>query len=169
MPARPTVLTLPEEVRAWLDQELLKRGFADYAELSRALADKGYQISKSAIHRHGQKFEERVQALKLATEQARTLVDAAPDDEGALNDSLIRLVQEKLFTILIDLNVDSTKVNIGSLTKGIAQLARASVNQKKWQTEMREKIAKTVEETARAQGMSEDQVRFWREKVLGVS
>lgn len=169
MPARPKVMELPEELKTELDRRLLKSGFSGYDDLAKWLTDNGYAISKSALGRYGQKFEERVRALQLATEQARALTEAAPDDEGALSDSLIRLVQEKLFTILVDLQVDNLgKINIGGLTKGIAQLARASVNQKKWQTEFREKIAKTVEETARAQGMSEDQVRYWREKVLGV-
>lgn len=173
MARRSAVLTLPPEVKEWLDQALIKEGFGNYQLLADALKERGYEISKSAVHRYGQQFEEKLAALKVATEQAKAIVTSAPDDENAMTEALMRLVQEKLFVILNNLgDVDPAKVNVSSLAKSIAELARASVAQKKWAEEVRQqerdRAAELVDEMATAQGLGEEQARFWREKVLGV-
>lgn len=46
----------------------------------------------------------------------------------------MRLVQEKLFQVLIDFQVDPDKpLNLASAARAIADLSRATVGQKKWQ------------------------------------
>jgi len=140
MVARSKVATLPQSLRAWLDKNLIEGAYSGYEALAAELAERGYQISKSSLHRYGSKLEERLSALKIATDQARAVVNASPDDEGALNEALMRLVQERLFSILLEMDVDPKRLNISSLTKSVAELARASVTQKKWQTEFRGKI-----------------------------
>ena len=74
MAKRSAILTLPAPVKAWLDQALAEGGFARYQLLADELKTRGYEISKSAIHRYGQQFEERLAALKLATEAAVTVL-----------------------------------------------------------------------------------------------
>ncbi|MDD3310966.1 DUF3486 family protein [Pseudodesulfovibrio sp.] len=152
MPRRSAVDTLPKEVKEWLDRALAANGFADYQLLSDELRGRGYEISKSAVHRYGQKFEERLASLKLVTEQSRAIVEANPDDDNAINDALMRLTQEKLFALLMDMEVDPAKVNMTGITRSIAELGRATVSQKKWmaeakvkaQIEAREEMAKRV-------------------------
>lgn len=172
MPQRPAVESLPLEIKAWLDRALVDSNFAGYQGLRDELKARGFDISKSAIHRYGQKFEERLAALKVASEQARAIVDAAPDDEGAINEALMRLVQEKLFAVLQDIQVNPDKINLASLGKTVAELARASVAQKKYAEEVRrqerERAAELAGDMAKAQGLGEDQVRFWKERFLGV-
>src|SRR5690606_11360592 len=130
MPPRSAVSQLPEEIRASLDQRLIQGGFAGYDALSDWLAEQGFAISKSALHRYGQRCEGGLQALRVASEQAKAIVGASPDDEGAVSEALMRLVHEKLFTILLDFEVtDPSKLTLGSLAKAIAQLGRASVTQ----------------------------------------
>lgn len=173
MPARPTVLQLPDPVRAELDARLIKSGFAGYVGLAQWLSEQGFEISKSALHRYGQQFEERVQALKIATDQAKAMVEVAPDDEGAVSDALMRLVQEKLFGVLMNLGeIDPARINLGTLAKAIAQLGRASVTQKKWQTEVRDRAkaaAAEVESIARKGGLSPDTVSEIRRQILGIA
>jgi len=137
MPKRSKVETLPPELKAWLDGELLKRGFADYVQLAADLQKKGADLSKSSLHRYGSKFEERMAQLKASTEQAKAVVAASPDDEGAMNEALIRLTQDKLFGILVELDVDPASVSLPKLTKSIADLARSSIGQKRWSLEAR--------------------------------
>lgn len=172
MSQRSAVECLPQEVKSWLDTALVEGNFAGYQLLADELKARGFDISKSAIHRYGQKFEERLAALKVASEQARAIVDAAPDDEGSINEALLRLVQEKLFSVLQDIEVDPKKINLASLGKTVAELARASVAQKKYAEEVRqqerERAAELAGEMGKAQGLTEDQVKFWREKFLGV-
>lgn len=135
MPPRPKVLALPQELRAWLDQALITNGFADYAELATALAKQGHQVSKSGLQRYGSVLEKRIATLKVATDQAKAIVEASPDDEGAMSESLIRLTQEKLFGVLLELDVDAKDVKLEKLTKSIADLARSSVTTKRYAAE----------------------------------
>ena len=176
MPQRPAVEQLPPEVKAWLDKALAEGGFAGYQLLAEELKAKGYEISKSAVHRYGQKFAERLAALKVASEQARAIVDAAPDTEGAINEALMRLVQEKLFSVLQDLEVNPEKLNLASLARSIAELGRASVSQKKFADEVRQQererataaAANAASQATRQLGLNEDQAAFIRAEILGV-
>jgi len=88
------------------------------------------------LHRYGQGFEERLAALKMASEQARAVVTAAPDEEGAVNEALMRLVQEHLFKLLMS---EGDQIDLPKVARAVAELGRASVVQKKWQTEVRGK------------------------------
>ncbi len=172
MPQRSAVEVLPKEVKEWLDNYLADNGFKDYQSLSDELKGRGFVISKSAVHRYGQKFEDRLASLKMVTEQSRAIVMANPDDDNSVNDALMRLTQEKLFGILLELEVDPTKVNVSSLVRNVAELGRASVTQKKYAEEVRqrerERAADLAGEMGKAQGMGDEDVRFWREKFLGV-
>lgn len=154
MPKRSKVEALPKALKEWLDAELVKRGFADYVQLAADLKKQGSDVSKSALHRYGSKFEERMAQLKVSTEQARAVVAASPDDEGAMNEALIRLTQDRLFQVLVDLEVDPESVNLSKLTRSIADLARSSVTQKRWQLDVRAKAAERLKEVeAQAKAM----------------
>ncbi len=174
MPKRPAVHSLPPKVKAWLDRALADKGFQGYRVLEEELRARGYAISKSAIQRYGKDFEERLSSLKLATEQAKAIVDAAPDEEGATNEAMMRLVQEKLFAALMA--VDGNKLDLAKFARAIADLGRATVMQKRFVAEAREQarkelaaeMASRLEDEVRSQGMTDEQARFWREKVLGV-
>ena len=169
MPPRSKVASLPAEVKAWLDQALAENNFSDYEALSDELAGRGFAISKSALHRYGQNFEERLSALRLASEQARAVVAAAPDEEGAVNEALMRLVQEHLFKLLMS---DGDQIDLPKVAKAVAELGRASVVQKKWQAEVRAKAeaaASQVEKIAKKGGLDAATVAEIRREILGVA
>lgn len=172
MPKRSKVDALPKALKEWLDAELVRRGFADYNQLAADLQAQGAEVSKSSLHRYGSKFEERMAQLKVSTEQARAVVAASPDDEGAMNEALIRLTQDKLFQVLVDLEVDPESIALPKLTKSIADLARSSISQKKWQIEVRTKAAeriKAVEAEAKAmKGETRDVALAMLDKVRAV-
>lgn len=178
MPAPSKIELLPEDTRAELNRRLVKHAFADYEALAAWLAEQGFQIGKSTVHRYGQKLERKLEAIRASTEAARAIADAAPDDADLRSAAVMSLVQTEIFDVLVNLqeasdeDVDQvTRVKLLShAAKNIATLSRASVNQKKWAMEIRqqerERAANLVAETALAQGMSEDQARFWRDKIL---
>ena len=173
MGKKSTVETLPKAVKEWLDRSLVESNFSGYQLLAEEMKARGYEVSKSAIHRYGQDFEGRLKALKMVTEQARAVVQAAPDEDGAVNDALVRLTQEKLFGVLMEIQVDPENVDLAKLAKAVAELGKASVLQTRWQAEARQKAlaeaANAVGEAAQAQGMDAAQVEFWRGKVLGLN
>lgn len=169
MPARSKVAALPAEVKEWLDRALAENNFSDYELLAEELKARGYAISKSALHRYGQAFETRLSALKMASEQARAVVAAAPDEEGAVNEALMRLVQEHLFKLLM---AEEGEFDLPKVARAVAELGRATVTQKKWQAEVRaraEAAAAAVEKIAKKGGLSAESVDQLRREILGIA
>ncbi len=173
MPKRSAVEALPKAVKEWLDRELVEGNFSGYERIAAALKTRGFDLSKSAVHRYGSAFEQRLQTLKLASEQAKAIVNASPDDDGAVSEALMRLVQEKLFQVMLDFQIDPDKpLNIASAAKAIAELSRATVGQKKWQAETRDKArlaADTVTQVAKKGGLTAEAVETIRREILGIA
>lgn len=140
MPRRSKVLTLPPQLKEWLDAEMLRRGFADYEQLAVDLKARGADLGKSTLHRYGSAFEKRMAQLKMASEQARALVDAAPDEEDKLGSAVVRMTQEKIFKLLMDIDVDAEDVDINKLFKNAAEIGKASVALKRFSMEARAAI-----------------------------
>lgn len=148
MARRSSIDGLPEEVRRWLERALAESNFSGYQSLEEVLREKGYQISKSAIHRYGQKIERRFAAIKASTEAARMLTEGAADDQDARSEAVIALVQTELFESILNLQeAENEELDpaeriglLSSAAKNIATLARASVNQKKFRLELQAKV-----------------------------
>lgn len=172
MAPRSKVSQLPDAVRETLEQKLLTSGFSNYESLSTWLNEQGFEISKSSLHRWGSSFEERVEALRLATQQARAIVQASPDDAGDMTEALMRLMQERLFSALVEMNVDPAKLNLGAVAKALAPIARASIAQKEYASKVRERAAAAadaVEKLARSNGLSADTADQFRRQILGIA
>jgi Bacteriophage Mu, Gp27 len=173
MPRRSAIYDLPPDIKAALDKRLVTAGFQRYEELADWLGEMGYAVSKSAVHRYGQGFGEQLETLRLVTEQAKAVVDAAPDAEGAVNDALMRLTQEKLFLILRNFDPGAVKkANITFIAKAVADLAKASVAQKAWADKLRQRTEAAADKAvsvARKGGLSDAAVEMIRREILGVA
>lgn len=177
MPARSKITLLPEEIRIELERRLIAGGFSDYTGitswLNEALARSGMadSVSRTAVARFGQDFASKCEAIKVATEQAKAIVGVVGDDEGNMNEALIRLIQQLSFDVLIknqDADVASLLPKMGVM---VAKLSKASVDQKKWLREVRQKAASAADEVvkvAKAGGLSEDKAGEIRKKILGI-
>ncbi len=172
MGERSKVVTLPPETKAELDRRLLAGGFRGYEELELWLRELGYQIGKSSIHRYGSKLEERLDQLKRSTDQAKALVAASPDDAGDMSQAVLRLMQEKIFSALMEMEVDPDDQSLGGLAKALAPLVRANIAQQKHATEVREKArdaADAVDKLARKGGLEPETVDAIRKQILGIA
>lgn len=172
MPRPSAVLQLPPDVRDALNAELTRRAFSDYTGLAEWLGDKGYEISRSALHRYGSKFEQSLAALRVATEQARAIVEAMPDEEGRMGEALTRLAQEKAFQVLMNLDTEEQDLTLDKLGTMIARLNRTSVAQKQWQQQIdarTQAAAEEVDDLARKAGLSDDTAKAIRAKILGIT
>ena len=145
MPPRSKVGLLPDRVREDLEHRLIRGGFSGYRELSAWLGEQGFEISKSSLHSWGRDFEERVGALKRITAQARAIITESPDDDGAINDALIRLTQERVFGLMMDLELDLDPARLAKMTKAVADLSRASVGQKRLMAEVRKRDSEKLD------------------------
>lgn len=172
MPRKSKVSQLPAAIKEWLDDALVENNFGEYRALAKELKQRGFDLSKTAIHRYGQDFEARLKALKLVTEQARAVVKAAPDEDGAVNDALVRLTQEKMFGLLMELEIDAENVDLAKLARAVAELGKASVAQKRWQAEARKKAleeaAKEAGDAAKQVGITDDVVEQIKTRILGI-
>jgi hypothetical protein len=179
MPAPAQIDHLPGEIRAELNRRLFARAFSDYEALAAWLAEQGFQIGKSAVHRYGQKLESKLAAIRASTEAARSIAEAAPDDADLRSAAVMSLVQTEIFEVLVNLqeasdeDVDQvTRVKLLShAAKNIATLSRASVNQKQWATEVRARaqaVADRAVEVARKGGLSAQAADTIKREILGI-
>ena len=172
MAPRSKVLLLPEATRQALEQRLIAGGFAGYEALTDWLAEQGYAISKSALHRFGSAFEERCQALKIATDQARAIVEGSPDDDGAMSEALMRLTQQKLFDVLLEINVDPETIELPKLARAIADMSRSTVTLKRYRAEVQAKVAsaaKAIEAKCTAAGVTPETLKSITQDLYGIT
>lgn len=160
---------LPDDVRTWLNQALTEANFTGYQALEELLREQGFAISKSAIHRYGQKIERRMAAIKASTEAAKLITEAAGDDQDARSEAVIALVQSEMFDSIIaiqeadddELPAEDRLAMMSKAAKNIATLTRASIAQKQFKASVLEKIAKTLADeavaAAKAEGLSDEQ------------
>lgn len=180
MAPRSSIEKLPEDVRRWLERALTENGFSGYVELEELLKEKGYQISKSAIHRYGQKIERRFKAIKDSTEAARIIAEGAEDKEDKRSEALMGLLQSSLFEALVDIE-DANDESISPMEKfqalsfagkNVASLIQASTKLKVYQAEVKERAetaAKEVEKVVKKGGLSDEVADEIRRKILGIA
>ncbi len=173
MAVRSKVQMLPEEVRDELNRRLIEGGFSDYQGLADWLTEQGFEISPSSVHRYGSDFQRRLNALELATEQTKVIVDRLGDDAGAMGEAVTALVQQSAYEVLLKMLEEEEfgKVSLTSLGTMVAKLGSASVQQKKWASEVRDRAraaADEVDDITRAAGLSDEVAAQIRAKILGV-
>ncbi len=172
MGQRSKVSALPAAVKAWLDKALVEGNFSGYEALEAELKGRGFDIGKSSLHRYGSEFEKRLGAIRMASEQARVIVGASPDDEGAVSEALMRLVQEKLFSLLVE--SDNEDINLPKIARAVADLGRTTISQKKWQADVRDKVAakfrdmEAQAQTGKKAGFDIETLRRVREEIYGI-
>src|SRR4029077_20676568 len=95
----------------------------------------------------------------MAAAKARTVVAASAEDDGHMSETLLRMVQQHLFSVLVELTPEATQASLSVLTRCVAEMGRAALAQTKFAEEQRGKIearlagaAHKVVETAPADG-----------------
>ena len=161
---------LPPDLKEELDRMLTEGTLHSCRQLAKWLGDNGFEISHAAIHKYGQKFERRLDAIRLATEQARIVCERFKnDDDEQMHSALMRMVQTRLFEVLGSANEREKRtaaeggatiapVNITALARSVSGLARAETEHRKWADRARAGVAeaeKKIEE-ARGKGLSPD-------------
>ena len=178
MPTRSKVDGLPTDARSWLDSELVKRQFSGYEQLAELLSEQGYQISKSSVHRYGEKLETRIARIAASTEAAKAIAATTPDAEDARSAALIGLVQTDLFDVLLTLQEaeeadapERVKLLARAATS-VARLTRASAAQKRFADEVRERVrvaGELVVNTVRSEGISPAGLAKIRDALDGIA
>ena len=164
--------TLPPDVRADLDRELIQRGFAGYAAIAQWLSARGYAISKSAVHRHGAALERRIERIRAASEQAQVLVDAVGDDGGALADASMRAIQQRIHDVLVAADDGEEQPDLRALAstaKALAETSRASALLRAERRKVLAAAAEVASATASGAGVSEEVEQAIRRAIEGAA
>ena len=155
MPQPRKVDLLPEELRAWLQEELRARGFGGYEELAEGLnarlAAQGCElrIGKSALHAYGQEFRDYARLQEQAQDEIRAfLAEASLADEVKVTSALF----QQLTTIAWRLQMAMASPDQLPDPKGLKDLTTA-LNNLIRSSDLREKI---VAEERRAQAQRLD-------------
>lgn len=196
MGRKSSIDRLDPEIKAYI-QAMLATGsmtldemIADLQARYPVAAQAGDLPSRSAVGRYGQKLERRLAAIRASTEAAKIIQQHAGDDKDARSEALTAMVQTELFEAILALQeadevgedgepvVDHGKrvELLSKAAKNIATLTRSSINLKEFQAKVEEATRKkllaeqevNLQEVAKAQGMDEAQVDFWRRKFLGI-
>lgn len=168
MAPRSKVSTFPDEVKAWLEKALMDNGFSGYSELEALLAEKGYSIGRSSLHRAGQKLQRRLASIKAATDAARQFAMAAPDDADNRSMAVMGMIQGDLFEILVSLQEindqdkpDERMAILNKASLAISRLSRARVNQSRRADEVDARLAEQAQAAAiagaQAEGLTPEQ------------
>ena len=196
MGRKSSIDRLEPEIKAYI-QAMLASGsmtldelIADLRERWPAQSGSGDLPSRSALHRYGSKLDRRLTAIRASTEAAKLIQAHAGDDKDARSEALTAMVQTELFEAILalqeadEVGEDGEKVDPGErvallskAAKNIATLTRSSINLKEFQAKVEEATRKkllaeqeaNLQEVAKAQGMDEAQVDFWRRKFLGIA
>ena len=178
MAQRSSVEQLPEAVRHALERKLAENGFGNYTELTAWLNQQGFEISRSAVHRYGQKVERRFASIKASTEAARLIAESASDESDTRSEALMAMVQTELFEAMLEIGEmeDLTAVDrfsmVAKASKNIATLTSASTRLKEYQAKTRAKAQAAADEVAKAVkkgGLSDDTAEQIRKQILGIA
>ncbi|EGK12336.1 DUF3486 family protein [Kingella kingae] len=180
MSPRSSMELLPENVRREFERRLIENGFANYTELAAWLNEQGFQISRSAVHRHGYKIQRRLQAIKESTEAAKLIVANADDENDSRSEALMALLQNQLFEALVDISEKDSEelapeARFDLLSEGgkrIAGLISASTRLKEYQNKVKSRALAAADEVAKAVkkgGLSDDTAEQIRKQILGIA
>lgn len=156
MGRRSKVDTLPPELKAELERLLADRAHGGYEALADWLRELGFEISKSSLHRYDQRVQAVMSRIKASTEAARLLAQSAPDEADEHSAAVLRIVQSSLFDALTRVAEASEEADpaeqvkvLSQAARAIAEASRASIGQKKWADEVRERLAAIEREASK--------------------
>ncbi len=165
MPRRSAISLLPAEVGRELDRRLAAGGFGGHADLADWLAGQGYAISRSSVQRHSAGLARRIEQIKVATEQAEALRAASPD-EGAMAEGTLRLVQQRMFDLMLAAEEDDPRA-LASAARAVAEVSRAGVQLRRERREVLEEAVEAAEAKGRAEGVTDETFAVMRRLLLG--
>jgi len=143
---RPKIDALPAELKSQLERLLVDRTHGGYQALSGWLKGRGFEISHAAVHRYDQRLQNVMARIRASTEAARLIAQTSPDEADEHSAAVLRMVQSSLFEAMTRVTeaqdadpADQVKI-LSQAARAIAEASRASIGQKKWAEDVRQKL-----------------------------
>ncbi|MBA3997061.1 MAG: hypothetical protein C0466_07810 [Candidatus Accumulibacter sp.] len=181
MGRRSKIAALPGDVLDALNARLIGSGFSDYAGLAAWLQEQGFDISRTALHRHGSALEEEFETAMADARRTRALARAAreesDDDDGALLGAASSIMQDSLLRVSLELKNSGGEPGekakaLSLVSRAFADVGRFDLARQKWQEELRFKAAEVAEKAAKLAskgGLSAESVAEIRRSILGIA
>lgn len=169
MPRRKKAAMLPVKLREALDRKLVESSFSDYRGLADWLADQGYAIGKTALHRYGKDLERRIERSRAAADAAKAWQDGVPDGAGAMEEATLRLALERMFALMLASETDDMQ-ELEAASRTLAALSRAALTLRRVQREAARIAGRSsIPHRATEPGVDPQKIlKFIREKVYGL-
>lgn len=180
MGRRSKIKDLPGEVVDDLNARLIARGFSGYDELAGWLRDLGYDISKSAVHRHGSaleaEFEEAMADARRTRALARAAREGGGEEDNALLSAATEIMQDNLLRVSLQVKNggDDPKAQAKTLSlvaRAFSDVGRLDIARQKWMAETRQRLDKLEEEAKAGTGtrrLDAETLRIVREEIYGI-
>jgi hypothetical protein len=177
---RSKVSALPQDVVDELNSRLINSGFRNYTDLSDWLKSLGYDISKSAVGRHGleleAEFEEAMADARRTRALARAAREAGGENDNAMLEAATEIMQDNLLRVSMQVKNDDDPTQaaktLSLVARAFADVGRLDIARQKWQTEVQaraEETAAKVEKLAKKGGMSATTVDEIKRSILGIA
>lgn len=147
MPKRTIIDGLAEPLRRELDERLIASGFSGYEALAEWLLERGIQISKSAIHRHGSQLQAQHDEAMAAARELLALTRASGElgEAGAeLSRHSAMILQTDIVKMSLEIrreeNVEKRTALLSKLTRAHADIGRMVISADKWKVEEQARI-----------------------------
>jgi hypothetical protein len=158
---------LPAELRREVDR-LLVEGNVTYDDIQAFLAEKGHDISRSAIGRYGKEFLARYQRLRIVEDQSRTLVSEA--GEGMiLEEAAAKLFAQKIVEAQLSGELDI--MELPRLVSDFAKLQSSTVARERFKRDMAKKAEKaidTIEKKAKTLDIPAELLDVVKREIYGI-
>jgi len=155
MAPRSSVELLPPNVLEALNARLIDQAFSDYVGLAAWLKEQGFEISKTAVWRHGSdlqaKMEKSMGKARERMEIAKALRGASDDEKSALMEATEMVAMDQLmdmFEAVSELDAAGRMSAVPKLVRAIADLNRSAIGSAKWKREFEAEIRKQAREEA---------------------
>lgn len=181
MGRRSKIKDLPQDLLDELNSRLIGAGFSGYEDLAAWLKDRGFDISKSAVHRHGSALEAEFEEAMADARRTRALARAAREAGDESDDSLLAaasgIMQDNLLRVSMEVkhadDDPATKAKtLSQIARAFSDVGRLDIARQKWQEEVRAKASEVADKAAKLAskgGMSEATVEEIRRSILGIA
>ncbi|MCY3878042.1 MAG: DUF3486 family protein [Rhodobacteraceae bacterium] len=166
MPSPRKVDLLPADVREELNRRIIGGGFGGYRDLADWLAAAGFRIGRTALQEHGGILKRRIEAVRVATEQAEALLAASPDDAGSVSEAALRIAQQRMFDVLLAGEEGDPKQLASSVT-ALAKATRAGIAVRADRRRILAEAAGRQERVIRRRGLDGDTAAALRRALSG--
>lgn len=129
---------LPREAKKAINDWLEEKAYGDYDGLVKKLAEQGYEISRSSLHRYGQKVKAASEKMRRAGIIAADIYNSNGGDFSKLAVTAQALMQEKAFAFMLEHDFDTEDMEPKAKNALLLQLMRFSPGVAKAQVQAEE-------------------------------